>query len=80
MLSLSCCKTFPSVKKAKKRLIQNITVNSDQTEASVRYVCKNGYFYSLKNQILKCTEKGFGNEIGKCVKGNMFLVFILLFR
>ena len=47
MLSLSCCKTVPSVKKAEKRLIQNITVNSDQTEASVRYVCKNGYFYSL---------------------------------
>ena len=67
---LTGCGVFPLVKNAKKQIIKNATINStDKTEISVKYICNEGYFYTLDNPIVKCTEDGFDNEIGKCVKG-----------
>lgn len=33
------------------------------------YVCNDGYFYTLDNPVVNCTEKALANKIGKCVKG-----------
>ena len=65
---------FPSVHNAKKQSIKNPTINTKQTEVSVKYVCNDGYFYTLENSVVNCTENGFGN-IGKYLKC-IFQVFL----
>ena len=69
MSFLTGCGVFHSVQNAKKQSIKNATVNSiEQTEVSVKYICNEGFVYSLDNPIVNCTENGF-DAIGKCVKG-----------
>ena len=77
---LSDCGTFPLVKKAEKQVIKYATTKSIQTEVSVRYVCKHGYYYTLDNPTVSCTEKGLDNKIGNCVKGSFFWLFIVRFN
>ena len=68
---------FHSVQNAKKQSIKNATINSiEQTEVSVKYICNKGYFYTLDNPTVTCTENGFDNKIGKCVRGR--IVFNIL--
>ena len=67
------CGNFPSIQKAEKRVIKYAAISSTHNiEVSVEYVCQNGYFYSLENPFVNCTENGFDNEFGKCVKGKIF--------
>ena len=44
------------------------------TEVKVEYICNEGYFYTMDNPVVSCTEIGLDHEIGKCVKGRMVLI------
>ena len=35
----------------------------------MRYDCHPGLVYTLNSSDIKCTDEGFDNEVGKCVKG-----------
>ena len=60
---------FPSVQNARKQLVKNADVNSTHPiEVSVKYVCEEGYFYTLDNPIVSCTNGVFDNKVGTCVK------------
>ena len=75
IFALTDCRVFPSIKNGVKRLISKAAINlAYQTEVTVKYNCDDGYFYTLDNPTVSCTENGFDNKIGKCVKGNMFLI------
>lgn len=41
----------------------------DKVETHVRYDCHPGLVYTLNSSDIKCTDEGFDNEVGKCVKG-----------
>ena len=72
MSFLTGCGVFHSVQNAKKQSIKNATINSiEQTEVSVKYVCNEGFVYTLDNPIVTCTENGFDNKIGNCVRGRI---------
>ena len=73
LASLSGCGAFPSINNGEKQLIKDAAISSTHlTEVSVKYVCNEGYFYSLDNPIVNCTENGF-DKLGKCIKGKVFL-------
>ena len=75
LASLSGCGAFPSIDNGKKQIIKDAAVSSTHlTEVSVKYVCNDGYFYSLDNPIVNCTENGFDKKVGKCIKGKVFFI------
>ena len=67
---LTGCGTYPSIKNGKKTNVRYAAISSTyKTEVSVKYVCNDGFVYSLDNPIVNCTENGLDNEIGNCEKG-----------
>ena len=67
---LTGCRTFPSIKNGKKIINRDAAISSTyKTEVSVKYVCNDGFVYSLDNPIVNCTENGLDIKIGSCEKG-----------
>ena len=64
------CGIFPKISNANKTVIDSEFKNeTHQVETHVRYDCHSGFVYSLDNSNIRCTDEGFDNEVGRCVKG-----------
>ena len=73
LLLLPGCGAFPNIKNAEKITLWDAPINStNRAEVSVKYVCNKRFVYSMDNPIVNCTENGFDNKLGKCVKGKIF--------
>ena len=67
------CGAFPNIKNAEKIKLRDAPISSThRAEVSVKYVCNKRFVYSMDNPIVNCTENGFDNKLGKCVKGILF--------
>ena len=62
---------------AKKLVIRDAEISYNHlTEVKVEYICNEGYFYTLDNPVVSCTENGLDHETGKCVKGRLFFLIL----
>ena len=60
----------------RKEVIESVQKNASYfIELSSQYICNDTFVYSFDNNIVTCTKDGFDNSVGKCVKGEILLMF-----
>ena len=58
------------VDKANKTVLNSEFKNDTHVvETHVKYECHSGFTYTSDNPEIMCTDNGYDNTIGKCVKG-----------